>query len=80
MKVLIQNCDTLFFLARDGSWSPDVEQAERFPNSVDALNASTERKLRNVQIVLKFPESFMDVRLPVQGSGCDSAPNQQTGS
>lgn len=67
MEVLIQNCKNWTYLVEGERWSQDIAQAKRFSSSVDALEYARNGLFRNVQIVLKFEGTDMDVQLPVDG-------------
>lgn len=67
MEILIQNCKNWTYLADGERWSLDIAEAKRFASSVDALEFARNGLFRNVQIVLKFEGTDLDVQLPVDG-------------
>lgn len=67
MEILIQNCMNWTYLAEGERWSTDLQKAKRFASSVDALEYARNGLFRNVQIVLKFEGTDLDVQLPVDG-------------
>jgi hypothetical protein len=69
MEIVIQNCKNWTYLVEGERWSLDISQAKRFSSSVDALEYARNGLFRNVQIVLKFEGTDLDVQLPVEGCG-----------
>ena len=44
--------------------------AHVFENTAKALDTCLKQRLENVQVVLKFQKSELDVHLPLRSSGC----------
>jgi hypothetical protein len=74
MLILVQDCDSHQFLGADEEWTADPEKAQDFFSTAAALNASTRLRERshrvNLQILLKFSQSALDIALPLVGSDC----------
>ena len=69
MKILIQNCKTGLFLTSTGDWDPNPAEAWVFPTSGQAVNYCVRQECADVQVVLKFEQDDLDVRLPLS-EGC----------
>jgi hypothetical protein len=61
VKVLLQCCETNKFLGPNESWIEDPSHAVDFEQSLRAMDALKQRKLRNVRIFLKFTGKDLDI-------------------
>jgi hypothetical protein len=66
MRVLIQDCRSSQFYAGKGRWVASDKEAKDFEGSVAALNCITKEKLSRAQVLLKFPRTNLDVKLPTK--------------
>ena len=65
MRVLLRNCDTgLYFQSRD-HWTNDAAKALDFKSSARAVQAVTELRLQNMDIILAFDDPAYDIRWPL---------------
>ncbi|HUR47496.1 MAG TPA: hypothetical protein VMZ27_16555 [Candidatus Saccharimonadales bacterium] len=76
---LLQHRDTRLYYAGKGAWVPDPNAAMDFPSAIRALDAAKELEFEALQLVLKFPNSEMDVAcalssLKPPGAGRDCGP------
>lgn len=65
MRVLIQSTVTFLYLMERDLATQNPEEARDFKHSSKALRFIKEKRLSNVQIVLKFPENADDVNLAI---------------
>jgi hypothetical protein len=65
MRVLIQSTVTSLYLMERDLATQNPEDARDFKHSSKALRYIKEKRLANVQIVLKFPKSADDVNLAI---------------
>jgi hypothetical protein len=71
VKIVVQDCKTLEFYERDGTWTSEVGRAHCFSSSVAALEFCREhRASREVQIVMRFESEEHDLGFPVT-DGCE---------
>jgi hypothetical protein len=59
-EVVIQHSSTQLFLAAHEQWVSEVEQAQTFLSTFDALNHCYAAKLRDSQVVIVFPNRKFD--------------------
>jgi hypothetical protein len=69
MKILLQNCTTRQFFHAPEVWVGDVASAHCFRSSGAALACALRQKLRDTQIVLKFPTDRYDITMAVDTIG-----------
>ena len=60
MKVVLQKKGSLQYLQDEGNWTPRVESARIFPNTLNALNFCQAKQLSGIQIRLKFGDNPSD--------------------
>ena len=60
LQVFIQDLKTGRFLKGEGKWAEREEEANDFRSSVFALDQVECNRMKNVQIVLKFPHSSLE--------------------
>ncbi len=65
MRVLIQSTVTFLYLMERDLATQNPNEARDFKHSSKALRYIKEKRLANVQIVLKFPKSADDVNLAI---------------
>jgi hypothetical protein len=65
MRILVQNLATLLYFKDVGAWTPNPEEALDFENSTVAIRFCQENKLRGVQVVVKFEDSYKDIHLSI---------------
>jgi hypothetical protein len=65
VRILVQNLGTLLYFKDVGAWTPNPEEALDFENSTAAIRFCQENKVRDVQVVAKFEESYKDIRLSI---------------
>ena len=74
MRILVQDCDSELYLSGKNEWNEDPAKAWDFTQAGIALTACQqlrrESSKENLQIVFKFEQSKLDIRLPVMGSDC----------
>lgn len=76
MRILIQNCKTGRFLTSNGGWCEDPAEARNFPSSGQAVNFCMAADCEDVQVILKFSRSELDVKLPLSASCKESAKDE----
>jgi hypothetical protein len=69
MRVLIQDRSTNHYLTQAFDWSHHARDGVAFTDSTRALDHCIKYRMRNVQIVLKFEKSTLDVFLPFDPAG-----------
>ena len=67
MEIVLQDCKTHLFLREGGEWTEDVKGARPFQHSYDAVEFVTTAHLRDMQIVLTFPQRCYDIVVPLAG-------------
>lgn len=65
MRVLIQSTVTYLYLVDRDTATQNPDEARDFRHTSRALRFIKEKRLANVQIVLKFPKSSDDVNLAI---------------
>ena len=65
MKIFIQRLSDSRFLKDTGQWNVHPEVASEFMTAVEALHHVSEHNLKNVQIVLRFPNQQDEVKIVV---------------
>jgi len=66
MKIMVQNRRTNAFLAEDAGWVKELNSARRFRTSLEALRFCFERRLENLDLVVRYAEAGRtDLRLPL---------------
>jgi hypothetical protein len=63
--VLVRRVSRNKFLSADGSWVKCAEGALTFPNLLNAINTCLGRRLKNVELILRFKEDMPDRRIPL---------------
>jgi hypothetical protein len=63
LRILLQRTESKKFLAPDGKWVEDHQDALAFNHILKACEYAREHKLRGVQVLLKFRTNDMDVPL-----------------
>jgi hypothetical protein len=69
MKILLQNRTTRQFFYAPDVWVGDIESAHCFRSSGAALTCAMQQKLRDTQIILKFPTDRYDITMAVDSIG-----------
>jgi hypothetical protein len=64
-KVFIRRVSRNKFLNHDGHWVKCAEAAFSFPNLLNAINTCLGRKLKNVELILRFEENMPELRIPL---------------
>lgn len=67
MKIVLQHKATRFYLAKDDKWTANIVDARDFGTSLKALDFARRADLRQIHIVLKFPDPKYDIILPAVG-------------
>jgi hypothetical protein len=65
MRILLQQIESGFYYSETGGWSPDSAEAREFLDSTAAIDLCLTEKLRDIQLVLKFPEERHEIVIPV---------------
>jgi hypothetical protein len=65
MRVLIQSTVTLLYLMDRNTGTQNPDEARDFKHTSRALRFIREKRMANVQIVLKFPKTSDDVNLAI---------------
>ena len=65
MKVLIQNRDTLLYLASPDLWSPEIKNAFDFGNSDEAIAFCSKHHIAPAQVVLQWEGLPHSISIPV---------------
>lgn len=65
MRILIQNKATALYCAGPSAWVKEDDTALTFQNTAAAIRFCQDARLSGVQVVLKFKDSSMDVKLDV---------------
>jgi hypothetical protein len=65
MKVFLQNAVTREYLKELDAWTSLSARALEFDDSTAAIQFCLDHELRNMRVVLHFPEFDYDVHLPV---------------
>ncbi len=65
MKVFLQNGLTREYLRAADAWTTLAGRAMEFDDSTAAIQYCLDHELRNMRVVLHFPEFDYDVHLPV---------------
>lgn len=68
MKVIVQCCKTWKYLAWGETWVESADEARVFLTSAIAVSHIVTSNLIDVQVILKFQNSSMDVKLPILGA------------
>jgi len=76
VRILVQNLGTLLYFKDVGTWTPNPEEALDFENSTLAIRFCQENKLRSVQVIAKFEESYKDIHLSIPRADDSSQPPQ----
>lgn len=74
MKIVLQNRVSWRYYGDAGAWVEDIEQAHCFASSMEALSFAQKQKLRDVQIVFKFPKERYDFTVLVRDAGAPETP------
>ncbi|MDB6123606.1 MAG: hypothetical protein JWQ71_2599 [Pedosphaera sp.] len=69
VRVIIQNCDSLEYVAADESWCTNPDEALAFDSGVFALEYMRGKTLGAIQIVLKFEQERFDLKVS-KSEGC----------
>jgi hypothetical protein len=65
MKIVVQDRRTNAFLMGDASWIRHMDSARRFETSLEALRFCVERKLKNMDVLVCYPGTKTNLRLPL---------------
>jgi hypothetical protein len=64
-NVLVRRVSRNKFLSPDGSWVKGAEGAFRFPNLLNAINTCLGRRLKDVELILRFEKNLPERRIPL---------------
>jgi hypothetical protein len=64
MKILLQNLETLEYSSDETHWTSDLEAAVDFVKVPRALDYAMRQGPGDVRVVMKFPDSRYDIKLP----------------
>jgi hypothetical protein len=64
LKILLQDRDSRLYLQAAQQWTSNREEALDFQNSARASGFVLQGRLPNIDIILSFPDSKYDVRIP----------------
>jgi hypothetical protein len=65
MKTVVQHRRTNAFLGADGKWIRRIDHARAFATSLEALRFCVERQLKEVDMLVCYPGSRSNLRLPL---------------
>jgi hypothetical protein len=64
LKILLQDRDSRLYLQALQQWTSKREEALDFQNSARASGFVLQERIPNIDIILSFPDSQYDVRIP----------------
>ena len=64
MKRVIRSRATGKFL-KDGEWTDELDEATNFASVLDAMKLCSQRRLRDIEIVLCFEDRKLNISLPI---------------
>jgi len=65
MRVLLRDINTGLYFREPRIWTAQIEQAQTFKHSAEAMNFARQHRLLQAEVVLAFDESCYAVALPL---------------
>jgi hypothetical protein len=65
MRIVLQNYITNLFLRTGEKWTENIQDARPFQHSYEAIDFATFAHLRDLQVVITFPQRSYDIIVPL---------------
>ncbi|HEY5911393.1 MAG TPA: hypothetical protein VJA21_12400 [Verrucomicrobiae bacterium] len=65
MRVLLRDTRTGLYFQEPEQWTGEVDKAQTFRHSADAMNVARQKQVQQAEVVLAFEESAYTVAIPL---------------